>query len=189
MINTLDFAREAVVNIEDMRLETVFEQSRIKDRVRELGRMITEDYKGKKMLVISLLKGSFVFTADLVREIELPVKIEFITTSMYGAGSVNTGKLQINDPTSEDLSDYDVLVVDDITDTALTMTGVLEHLRAKSPKSLRACVLLDKPSRRRTEYTADYIGFEIPDLFVVGYGLNYGDHYRNERDILAFVEK
>ncbi len=187
MINT-HIQLGVIMDIVYKNVKVVYDHNEIRNRVRELGSRITADYRDRKLLVISLLKGSFVFAADLVREIELPVRIEFITTSMYGHGTVNSGRLQITDPTPDDLSEYDVLVVDDITDTALTMTGVLEHLRSKSPKSLKACVLLDKPSRRQTEYTADYVGFEIPDMFIVGYGLNYGDYYRNERNILAFFE-
>lgn len=168
--------------------QVLFTDEEIDKKVRELGGRITDDYRDGHLLVISLLKGSFIFAADLVRRIELPVRVEFMTTSMYGNSTENSGQLRIQDSTPDDLSDYDVLVVDDITDTALTMTGVLEYLRGKSPKSLRACVLLDKPSRRKVEYTADYVGFEIPDMFIVGYGLNYGDHYRNERNIFAFVD-
>lgn len=176
------------MSIENKKRNIVFREDEIAIKVKELGRRITEDYKGRHLMVISLLKGSFIFMADLVRRIDLPVRIEFMTTSMYGNSTENSGHLSIQDSTPDDLSDFDVLVVDDITDTALTMTGVLDHLRKKSPKSLKACVLLDKPSRRKVEYEADYVGFEIPDMFIVGYGLNYGDHFRNEREISAFVE-
>lgn len=176
------------MSIPKTKKQVLFTDEEICRKVRELGKRITEDYKNRRLMVISLLKGSFIFTADLVRRIELPVRVEFITTSMYGDAKENSGQLKIQDSTPEDLSDYDVLVVDDITDTALTMTGVLEYLKKKNPKTLRACVLLDKPSRRRTVYKADYIGFEIPDMFIVGYGLNYGDHYRNERNISAFLD-
>lgn len=176
------------MNVEKARKQVLFTDEEISRKVRELGEAITKDYKDGRLMVISLLKGSFIFTADLVRRIDLPLRIEFITTSMYGHSTENSGNLKIQDPTPEDLSEYDVLVVDDITDTALTMTGILAHLQKKSPKSLRACVLLDKPSRRKTVYQADYIGFEIPDMFIVGYGLNYGDHYRNERNISAFLD-
>ncbi|MDO4753416.1 MAG: hypoxanthine phosphoribosyltransferase [Bacillota bacterium] len=174
--------------MEKKKRQILFSDEEICRKVRELGAKITSDYKDGHLMVISLLKGSFIFAADLVRRIELPVRVEFITTSMYGSSTENSGELKIQDSTPQDLSDYDVLVVDDITDTALTMTGVLEYLRAKSPKSLKACVLLDKPSRRKVEYTADYIGFEIPDMFIVGYGLNYGDHFRNEKNIFAFLD-
>ncbi len=160
----------------------------IQKRVAELGKTISKDYEGKNLLIISLLKGSFIFTADLVRNISLPVRIEFITTSTYGTNEESTGKLKITDLLDLPFSEYDILIVDDITDTAITMTGVLEHFASKKPKSLKACVLLDKPSRRKTEYTADYIGFEVPNVFIVGYGLNYGYHYRNEKNIIHFID-
>lgn len=179
---------EGSMGVENKKRQVLFAEEEISRKVVELGERITEDYRSGRLMVISLLRGSFIFAADLVRRIELPVRIEFMTTSMYGNATENSGRLQINDPTPADLSEYDVLVVDDITDTALTMTGVLDHLRKKSPRSLKACVLLDKPSRRKVEYTADYVGFEIPDMFIVGYGLNYGDHYRNERNIFAFLD-
>ncbi|MDO4800007.1 MAG: hypoxanthine phosphoribosyltransferase [Bacillota bacterium] len=177
------------MSIENKVREVLFSKEEIDRRVAELGAEITRDYRDKNLLVISLLKGSFIFTADLVRSIDLPVRIEFMTTSMYGHDEHNSGELRILQDTDAPLHEYDVLVVDDITDSALTMTGVLAALRKRNPLSLKACVLLDKPSRRRTEYTADYIGFEIPDKFIVGYGLNYGDYFRNVNHVFAFVDK
>jgi len=136
-----------------------------------------------------LLKGSFIFAADLVREIKLPVRIEFMTTSSYGHGEESTGSVKvIQDLAVENLEDYDVLVVDDIIDSGITMVGVLEHLSKKAPKSLKCCSLLDKPSRRQVEITPDFCGYEIPDKFIVGYGLNYGFLFRNEDHIFAFVD-
>lgn len=135
--------------------------------------------KEKNFLVVSLLKGSFIFCADLVRNITVPVKIEFMTTSSYGHGEVSTGNVKVVSDVNCDLEGYDVLIVDDITDTALTMHHVMNHLKAKNPNSVKSCVLLDKPSRRKVELVPDYCGFEIEDKFVVGYGLNYGDYYRN----------
>ncbi len=168
--------------------EILLTEEDIQKRVAELGQTISKDYEGKNLLVISLLKGSFIFTADLVRNISMPVRIEFITTSTYGANEESAGELKITDLLDLPFSEYDILVVDDITDTAITMTGVLKHFASKNPKSLKACVLLDKPSRRKTEYTADYIGFEVPNVFIVGYGLNYGHHYRNEKNIIHFLD-
>ncbi len=175
--------------MEHKKREVVLSKEQIKNRIIELGVQLTSDYKEKNLLVVSLLKGAFVFTADLVREIDLPVRIEFMTTSSYGHGEVSSGKLKVvQDIGVDDLSSYDVLVVDDITDSAITMTSVIEHLKLRNPASISACVLLDKPSRRQVEYKADYVGFEIEDKFIVGYGLNYGDYFRNIDHVFAFVD-
>lgn len=177
------------MGIEDKRREVVVTKKEIEDRVAELGKQITEEYGEKNLLVISLLKGSFIFTADLVRNVKLPVRIEFMTTSSYGNSEESSGELMVVQDLKDDtLEDYDVLVVDDITDSAITMTGVIKHLKKRNPRSIKSCVLLDKPSRRKVEYVADYIGFEIPDKFIVGYGLNYGDYFRNEDHVFAFVD-
>ncbi len=177
------------MSIENKRREVLFSKEDIAKRVEELGKQLTIDYAEKNLLVISLLKGSFIFTADLVRAIDLPVRIEFMTTSSYGHGEESTGSVQVvQDLKIDSLEDYDVLVVDDITDSAITMSGVFEHLMAKKPKSLGCCVLLDKPSRRKVEFEPQYVGFTIPDKFIVGYGLNYGDHMRNIDHVFAFVD-
>ncbi len=177
------------MNVEEMKKEVVIKKEEIENRCIELGEKITTDYRDKNLLVISLLKGSFIFTADLVRKIDLPVRIEFMTTSSYGHGEENLGKVIFkHDLEIENLSEFDVLIVDDITDSAITMKSVVEHLKEKNPKSIKSCVLLDKPSRRKVEYQADYIGFTIEDKFIVGYGLNYGDYYRNVDHVFAFVK-
>lgn len=177
------------MSIENKRREVLFSREAIATRVHELGVQLEEDYKDKNLLVVSLLKGSFIFTADLVREIHLPVRIEFMTTSSYGHGEESSGRVEVvTDIKIPNLEEYDVLIVDDITDTAITMTGVFEHIKKKNPRSIKSCVLLDKPSRRRVEFVPDYIGFEIPDMFIVGYGLNYGDYMRNVDHVFAFVD-
>jgi len=176
------------MDVESKRREVVVSKEEIERRVAELGAQITREYEGKNLLVVSLMKGSFIFAADLVRKIDLPVRIEFMTTSSYGHGEQSTGKLKIVHDLSVDCSEFDVLIVDDITDTAITMSEVVRILGERNPKSIKACVLLDKPSRRKVDYTADYIGFEIPDKFIVGYGLNYGDYYRNIDHVFAFVD-
>ena len=177
------------MSIENKRREILLSKGSIEARIEELGKTLTEDYKDKNLLVVSLLKGSFIFTADLVRKIDLPVRIEFMTTSSYGHSEESSGSVRIvQDINVEDLSQFDVLIVDDITDSALTMTGVLNILSKRNPKSIKACVLLDKPSRRKVEYQPDYVGFEIPDMFIVGYGLNYGDYFRNVDHVFAFVD-
>ncbi|MBS7525675.1 hypoxanthine phosphoribosyltransferase [Fusibacter paucivorans] len=176
------------MSIENKRREVLLSKEEIDHRVRGLGQQLTRVYEGKNLLVISLLKGSFIFTADLIRQIKLPLRIEFMTTSSYGHSEESTGRLEIVQDINVDLSAYDVLVVDDITDSAITMAGVIEILGKRNPKSIRSCVLLDKPSRRKVPYIPDYVGFEIPDKFIVGYGLNYGDYFRNIDHIFAFVD-
>lgn len=167
------------MDIETKKWEILCSEEQIATRLKELGAQISEEYKDKNLLIISLLKGSFIFCADLVRNITVPVKIEFMTTSSYGHSEESTGKVKIVSDISSDMSGYDVLIVDDITDTALTMDFVINHIKSKNAKSVKSCVLLDKPSRRKVDLVPDYCGFEIEDKFVVGYGLNYGDYYRN----------
>ncbi|MEG0051290.1 MAG: hypoxanthine phosphoribosyltransferase [Terrisporobacter sp.] len=169
--------------------EVLCSEEQLDNRIKELGEQLSKDYSGKKLLVVSLLKGSFVFCADLVRKIDVPVRIEFMTTSSYGHGEQSTGRVKIVNDISSDLEGYDVLVVDDITDSAYTMSHVLTHLKAKNPASIKCCVLLDKPSRREVELVPDYCGFTIEDKFVVGYGLNFGDYYRNIPYVFAVTDQ
>ena len=169
--------------------EILFSEEDILSRVDELGKQISDDYKDKNLYVISLLRGSFVFTADLVRRIDIPVKIDFIVTSSYGYETQTTGTVKISGDIEEDLTGYHVLIVDDIVDSGLTMKKVTEHIRAKNPSSIKSCVLLDKPERRQLELVPDYIGFTIPNKFVVGYGLNYGDYYRNIPYVFAVTDE
>lgn len=177
------------MNVEDKKREVVLTKEEISNRVEALGAEISRDYEGKNLMVISLLKGSFIFTADLVRKISVPVHIEFMMTSSYGHGESSSGKLHIDkDIDVEDLSDFDVLIVDDIVDSGTTMHAILKLLEMRKPKSLKSCTLLDKPSRRVVEVTPDYCGYSIEDKFIVGYGLNYKDHYRNIDHIFAFVD-
>ena len=167
------------MDIETKKWEVLCSKEQIDERLKELGAQISEDYKDKNLLVVSLLKGSFIFCADLVRQINVPVRIEFMTTASYGHGEESSGTVKVVSDINTDLNGFDVLVVDDITDSALTMDFVMKHLKAKNPASIKSCVLLDKPSRRKVEFVPDYCGFTIEDKFVVGYGLNYGDYYRN----------
>ncbi|MEA3422655.1 MAG: hypoxanthine phosphoribosyltransferase [Bacillota bacterium] len=176
------------MDIAKMNKEILLTKDEINAKVSEMGKLITEDYKGKKIVVISLLKGSFIFTADLIRNIDLPLVIEFMITSSYGHGHESSGRVKVIKDVDIDISEYDVLIVDDIIDSGNTMKNIYELLLSRNPKSLKTCTLLDKPSRRSVEFTADYTGFVIPDKFIVGYGLNYGDYYRNVDHIFAFVE-
>ncbi len=176
------------MSIENKRQVVLLSQQEIAERVAQLGETLARDYRDKKLLVVSLLKGSFIFTADLVRAIDTQLRIEFMTTSSYGHGHYSSGQVKIVHDIVDDISQYDVLVVDDIADSGVTLKGVLEHLQAKGVKSIKSCVLLDKPSRRQVEIVPDYIGFEIPDKFIVGYGLNYDYLYRNVPYVFAFED-
>lgn len=169
--------------------EVLCSQDDLNKRTKELGIEISNDYKEKNLMVISLLKGSFIFCADLVREINVPVKVDFMTTASYGNETSTSGNVKILADVKGSLEEYDVLVVDDITDSALTMDCVIKHLKTKNPKSIKCCVLLDKPSRRKVDLVPDYCGFTIEDKFVVGYGLNYGDYYRNVPYVFAVTDE
>jgi hypoxanthine phosphoribosyltransferase len=177
------------MDVTKMNREILFTKEEIEIKVAEMGKEIQNDYSDKKLLVIALLKGSFVFAADLIRQIKQPLVMEFMITSSYGHDTASTGEVNVIQDVGADISEYDVLIVDDIIDSGHTMKDVYELLLKRNPKSLKTCTLLDKPSRRAVDFTADYTGFVIPDKFIVGYGLNYGDYYRNADHIFAFVEE
>lgn len=177
------------MDIEKKVWEVLCSEEDIQKKVKELGEQISKDYQGKNLLVISLLKGSFIFAADLVRNINIPVKLGFMTTSSYGHDTASTGSVNLLADIEEDMTVYDVLIVDDIVDSGHTMKFVKDHLSEKKPKSIASCALLDKPSRRQADINADYVGFTIEDKFVVGYGLNYGDYYRNIPYVFAVTEE
>lgn len=165
--------------MEDKKRNILFSKEQINTRIEELGKIITEDYKDKNLYVLSLLRGSFVYAADLARAIDLNVKIGFMTTSSYGDCETSSGCVKVVNDISDNIEGWDVLIVDDIIDTGITMDFVFNYVKNLNPASVKTCVLLDKPSRRKIEIKPDYCCFEIEDLFVVGYGLNYGDFYRN----------
>ncbi|MCE5221028.1 MAG: hypoxanthine phosphoribosyltransferase [Clostridium sp.] len=165
--------------MEDKKRNILFSKEQINSRIEELGKIITEDYKDKNLYVLSLLRGSFVYAADLVRAVALNAKIGFMTTSSYDNSETSSGSVKVVSDISDNIEGWDVLIVDDIVDTGITMDFVLNHVKNLNPASVKSCVLLDKPSRRKIDIKPDYCCFEIEDLFVVGYGLNYGDFYRN----------
>lgn len=177
------------MDIESKIWETLCSEDEIKERIVELGKEITDDYQGEHLYVISLLKGSFIFASDLVRKINLPMKISFLVTSSYGNAKSTSGDVKINDLLPDSLEGENVLIVDDITDSGITMKKVVEFIKSKNPKTIKSCVLLDKPERRQVDFEADYIGFSIEDKFVVGYGLNYGDYYRNIPYVFAVTNE
>lgn len=170
----------------DKRQKTLFTREEIAERVKELGEEVSKAYKDKDLVVVSLLRGSFIFTSDLVRELSIPVEIDFMTTSSYGDSEVSSGQVDIVHDLRSSIKGKDVLIVDDIVDTGYTMEKVVEYLNGKEPNSIKICVMLDKPSRRRVELSPDYVGFSIPDVFIVGYGLNFGSYYRNTPYIFTF---
>ncbi|WP_297436394.1 hypoxanthine phosphoribosyltransferase [uncultured Clostridium sp.] len=154
-------------------------EEQIAKQIKVVGKIIANDYKDKPIYVLSLLRGSFIFAADLVRAIDGKVQVGFMTTSSYGHGEESTGNVQVVNDIPDNIKGLDVLIVDDIIDTGITMDYVVNHVKNLGANSIKICTLLDKPSRRTKSLTPDYCCFEIEDLFVVGYGLNYGDFYRN----------
>lgn len=158
-------------------------QEEIREAVRKLGEQIAADYQGKTPVVVCILKGASVFFADLIREIDLPLSIDFMSVSSYGAGTETSGALKIRTDLSQSIADKDVIIVEDIVDTGLTLYNLKRHLANRGASSIRIATLLDKPARRRVDLTADYSCFTIPDAFVVGYGLDYDEKYRNLPDI------
>ena len=164
----------------------LFNREEISQRVKELGTEISNDYKDGELVAISLLRGSFIFAADLVREINIPVNVDFMATSSYGHEESSSGIVEIITDVRTDIKGKDVLIIDDIIDSGYTMKKVVEFINIKEPKSIKTCCMLDKPSRREADIVPDYVGFTIPDVFIVGYGLNYGDFYRNIPYIFTF---
>lgn len=164
----------------DQDIERVlFSEAQLKQRVAEIAAEIDRDYKGREPMLISVLRGSFVFMADLVRCITLPCTVDFMAVSSYGAGTTSTGQVQIAKDLSDSIAGKDVIVVEDILDSGNTLSYLLQVLQARKPASLRLCTLLDKPSRRTKPVDLSYSGFAIPDEFVVGYGLDFAEKYRN----------
>lgn len=159
--------------------KVLFTEEELKQRVKELGAEIGEDYKDKELVLITVLRGSYIFMADLSRAIDRPCVIDFMSVSSYGKGTTSSGLVQITKDLSENIAGKDVIVVEDILDSGNTLSYLLQILEARKPASVRLCTLLDKPERRVKDIKADYCGFTIPDAFVVGYGLDYAEKYRN----------
>ncbi len=168
------------------RQRTLYSREDIATRVKELGEIISKEYKDKNLLVISLLRGSFIFASDLVRELSIPVEVDFMTTASYGHNEISSGNVEILHDIRTGVEGKDILIVDDIIDSGYTLNKVKEMLSLKNPNSVKICVMLDKPSRRKVDINPDFVGFTIPEVCSVGYGLNYGDHYRNIPCILTF---
>jgi hypoxanthine phosphoribosyltransferase len=164
--------------IEDL-AKILLSADQIQAKVAELGAAVARDYDGLRPVFLSVLKGSVVFLADLLRHIEMPVEVDFIAAASYGSATQSSGIVRVRLEPAIDVAGRHVLVIEDIIDTGLTLSRLLDMIRQRKPASLRVCTLLDKPARRKTDLQADYVGFAIPDEFVVGYGLDYAEKYRN----------
>ena len=157
----------------------IITEEQIKQAVKKTGQMIDSLYDGTPILLVSILKGSFVFLSDLCRAVNVPCEVGFMAAQSYYEGTESSGTVRITMDLEQDISNYNVVIVEDIIDTGRTLRDVTELLKARNPASLRVITLLDKPDRRIVDFKADYTLFEIPDLFVIGYGLDYGEYYRN----------
>ena len=157
----------------------LYTEEEIRARVADLGAQITRDYQGKNLVVASVLRGSYIFMADLTRAIELPLSVDFMAVSSYGAGTSSSGQVEIKKDLSDSIEGKDLLIVEDILDSGNTLYYLMDVLGARKPASIRICTLMDKPDRRTKPVHATYTGFTIPDAFVVGYGLDYAEKYRN----------
>ena len=165
------------MNLEQV--DILYDREQVMARVKELAQEITKDYADKNLLVVGILKGAFIFMADLVREIDLPLEVDFMDVSSYGVSTVSSGEVRIIKDLDYSIRDKDVLIVEDIVDTGLTLQYIKEILAKRGPRSIGICCLLDKPSRRKAAINPEYVGFAIPDEFIVGYGLDYAEQYRH----------
>jgi len=154
-------------------------EEEIAKRVKEMGKQLTEEYRGKDLLIVGILKGCMLFLSDLVRAIDLPLTMDFMVVSSYGTATKSSGVVRIIKDLEKEIEGKDVLIVEDIVDTGLTLSYLIENLKTRNPKSVKVCSLLDKPDRRKAQVDIEYVGFTIPDEFVVGYGLDYAEVYRN----------
>ncbi|MCL1866715.1 MAG: hypoxanthine phosphoribosyltransferase [Oscillospiraceae bacterium] len=172
-----------LVEFEKKTADVLYNESQIAEAVRRVGAEITRDYAGKNPLFIGILKGSFMFMADLVRRVELPCEVDFMVAKSYGDSKESSGIVQIVKDIGADIFERDVIIVEDILDTGRTLCSIREVLQTRSPSSIKICVFLDKKTARKSPVTADYVCFEVADEFVVGYGLDYAEKYRNLPDL------
>ena len=161
------------------RISILIEEEKVDQRIRELGEQISKDYAGKQVHLVSILRGSVFFTCELAKRITVPVSLDFMSVSSYGMDTESSGVVKVIKDLDDSIRDKDVIVVEDIVDTGRTLNYLLGSLKAKGPASLKLCAMLDKPDRRVVDVDIDYRGFEIPDKFIVGYGLDYAQKYRN----------
>ncbi len=168
--------------------EILIAKAAIDKRVSELAEAISRDYEGKELILIGVLKGAFIFMADLIRQLRSPCKIDFVRLASYGTGTMSSGSIMITKDIETPIKGTDVLIVEDIVDTGLTLSFLVERLKERDPRSLKVCVFLDKKERRKVPFEADYIGFDIQDCFVVGYGLDFNEMYRFLPDVYEIKE-
>ncbi|MDD4657868.1 MAG: hypoxanthine phosphoribosyltransferase [Eubacteriales bacterium] len=159
--------------------EVLLSKDEIDEKVKELGKMLAEEYAGKRPLLICVLKGALIFVADLARAMDIPLEVDFMAVSSYGVTTKSSGVVRILKDLETSIEGRHVLIVEDIIDTGLTLKYLIENLKSRKPASIKICTLLDKPSRRRVQLQPDFCGFEIPDKFVIGYGLDFAEIYRN----------
>lgn len=157
----------------------IITQEQMRNRIRELGRQVSTDYAGKDLVLVGVLKGAYAFFADLARAIRIPVRVDFIVVTSYGTGAKTSGKVKLVTELTEQIKNKDVLLVEDIVDSGLTVQYLMKALARRKPKSINVCTLLSKPERRVVDVHVQYIGFKIPDQYVIGYGLDYQQKYRN----------
>jgi hypoxanthine phosphoribosyltransferase len=175
--------------MEDVIKEILVTEEEIQKKVKELGERITRDYQGKNLMLIGILKGAVMFLSDLAKNIKIPVLIDFMAVSSYGTSSESTGIVRIIKDLECNIDDKDILIVEDIIDTGLTLSYLTDNLRKRRAKSVRIVTLLDKPERRKVDVPVDYVGFVIPDEFVIGYGIDYAERYRNLPFVASLKEE
>jgi hypoxanthine phosphoribosyltransferase len=169
--------------------EVLVDPERLQRRIEELGAEISRDYGGRDLVMIGILKGAVLFIADLMRQLTVPCEVDFMAVSSYGSGTDSSGVVRILKDLDSPIEGRDVLIVEDIIDSGLTLQYLLRTLRARNPRSVEACALLAKPNRRRTDLPIRYLGFEIPNVYVIGYGLDYAQRYRNLRYVAVLQEQ
>ena len=167
------------MSMNDDILRVLYSEEELEAKCAELGAQISKDYEGKNLLLVSVLKGAVVFMTDLMRHITVPCSIDFMVVSSYGSGVKTSGVVKIVKDLDADLAGKDLLIVEDILDTGVTLSNLVPMLKMRNPNSVKICTILDKPSRRKSDIQPDYEGFQVPDEFVVGYGLDYDEKYRN----------
>ncbi|ACO04470.1 MAG TPA: hypoxanthine phosphoribosyltransferase [Persephonella sp.] len=175
------------MEIKGRKAEVLIKEKDIKEKVKELAERISRDFEGKDILVVGILKGSFIFMADLVRELKGKVYIDFMQVSSYNTSMESSGEVIFVKDLAQDIRGKNVLIVDDIIDTGRTLKALVEALKQREPSVLKTCVLLDKKERREVDFDADYVGFVIPDKFVIGYGLDWAEEGRNLKDIYCII--
>jgi hypoxanthine phosphoribosyltransferase len=171
------------------KLEVMLAEEDIRKRISELADLINEDYKEKELLLIGVLKGAVVFLSDLIRQLKVPLEIDFMAVSSYGADTTSSGVVRIQKDLEQSIKDKNVLIVEDIVDTGLTLNYLYDNLASRGPSSIKVVTLLDKPDRRQVKFNPDYCGFAIPDRFVIGYGLDFNEHYRQLPDICVLNQQ